>query len=136
MKRVILLIQSLAAAMTFAGCSCAIFHEDYAPNTNGSRLSSAVVNEVAVKSGFKSRSVAGSFKKQDIELQFYEDQQVLMLQSSYCPFVPFRINPNPWSQRCQQASLEIQDGFEQTKIPLKRLSLDERRAIQDSVLGR
>lgn len=117
-----------AAVAGLAGCSCGIFRNEYVPATARARMSDRLVTRVAAASGFSPKSPADAqtrFAKKDVELIFEERGQVLVLRSSYCPLVPFRVDPEPWESRCKEDAEMIEKCFRIAGVPLRKLSTDE-----------
>ena len=111
-----------------ASCSCGIFRNTYVADIEQAQLSNRLVTRVAAANGFSRKSPKDGqtcFVRKDVELLYEEIGQVLILRSSYCPFIPFRVDSEPWVSRCKEYAGMIEKSFRAAGVPIRELSTDE-----------
>ncbi|GAA5496474.1 hypothetical protein Rhal01_02658 [Rubritalea halochordaticola] len=120
---IISLLLAVVSAALLSSCSCAIFLREYevakkpAPSLD-------TVHEVAEQAGFtlvSRRENSLAYKQRGVELFYVQDHKRVTMYSSYCPFIPFRVNPGPWQERCEDYWSQIEMGMVKKGYPLKNL---------------
>jgi hypothetical protein len=96
-------------------------------------VTDSLVGKVTAANGFTPKSARhsnGLFRKRDVELLYSDQFQTLTIRSSFCPFIPFKMNSRPWEVRCHEYTKQIEDGFKDVGIPLRQLSITEFQSVR------
>lgn len=128
MKSTLRFVFLATTSASLSSCLCGIFRNEYVPAKKQVHLSDQLVTRVAAANGFSPKPPEHSrtrFAREDVELLYEDGGQVLVLRSSYCPFILFRVDPKPWESRCKEYAGMIEKSFRAIDVPLRELSTDE-----------
>ena len=129
MKNLITICLITVSLLFLTSCSCAIYREEFTPLKGRGILTEKAVQQVAASSGFSQRSKEqgqSRFENDDVELLYDSSADVIIIRSSLCPFFSVPFDPQGWHSDCENLTNEVVRGFDTSRIPLRKLSLQER----------
>ncbi|MEO1858188.1 MAG: hypothetical protein ABGY95_12605 [Rubritalea sp.] len=123
------IIISTITMMALSGCSCVVFVKKYSLSGEITPINKTTVQEAAELSKFNEKELKKEntyyFKRRNLRLLYNESEQTISLNSRYCPFIPFRMNPTPWQTRCNLYTEELKIELMNSGITTKDITFLE-----------